>query len=143
MRSSLLLLISSFTLGLVLSQSVDLTPPNAQAITPRGTPEQHAESLLEQGALLLDVRTPEEFERGHLRGARNIPYDELEARRDEIAGAANTPIVVYCASGNRAGKAKVILERMEFSHIHNAGGYDELIAAMPSRAIASSSAMQN
>jgi phage shock protein E len=59
------------------------------------------------GALLLDVRTQEEFAAGHLEGAINIPVQELEERIDELP--EGRPLVVYCQSGRRSAKAVELL----------------------------------
>ncbi len=81
-------------------------------------------------ALLLDVRSAEEFSAGHLDRAENIPVDEVESKLAEIAskvgGDKSKPIVVYCASGGRAGRAKTTLEKAGFSNVVNAGGYKDL-----------------
>jgi len=79
-----------------------------------------------EGALLLDVRTPEEFDANHIDGAHNIPYDEVQERLAEIRTLTKdepkTPIVVYCQSGHRAGKAKKTLVEGGFSQVTNLGG---------------------
>jgi phage shock protein E len=81
-------------------------------------------------ALLLDVRSAEEFATGHLDRAENIPVDEVEGKLAEIAskvgGDKSKPVVVYCASGGRAGRAKTTLEKAGFSNVTNAGGYKDL-----------------
>ncbi len=59
--------------------------------------------------LLLDVRTPEEFARGHYPGAINLPVDDLEFRFAELP--PNRPVLVYCAAGRRAARAQTILWR--------------------------------
>ena len=67
-----------------------------------------AEALLGEppaDALILDVRSAEEFSASHVPGARNIPFDEIGDRLAEIGEAKSAPIVVYCQSGRRAGKA--------------------------------------
>jgi rhodanese-related sulfurtransferase len=58
-------------------------------------------ALLETSSLLvIDVRTPREYERGHLPGAVNIPYDEVPRRAEEIrALAAHRTVVLYCRYG--------------------------------------------
>ncbi len=67
-----------------------------------------ARHLVEDGAFLLDVRTPEEFAEGHIEGATNIPVQELETRMSEVPESAS--VVVYCRSGNRSAKAAVMLK---------------------------------
>ena len=54
------------------------------------------------GAVLLDVRTPEEYRDGHLPGAKNLPLDRL----DTIAEPAGSPLFVYCRSGARSAQAR-------------------------------------
>jgi phage shock protein E len=89
-----------------------------------------AKRLVEQeGALLLDVRSGDEYAGGHVPGARNIPHDELEGRLEEVmaaqGGDKNKPIVVYCASGRRSGIAKNILVDAGFARVTNLGGVDD------------------
>lgn len=60
--------------------------------------------------LILDVRTPEEFQAGRVPGAINIPHTELAARLDELGpGARDREVVVYCESGRRAAVAEAVL----------------------------------
>lgn len=79
-----------------------------------------AHRLVEHGALLLDVRTPEEFRAGHIEGAINIPVQVLEQRMAEL-GAHERDIVVYCRSGNRSGRAKQMLHAAGYTSIHDLG----------------------
>lgn len=79
----------------------------AEAGAPRQT---EARTAVERGALLLDVRTPEEFQAGHVAGATNIPVGALAGRVGEIA--AGREVVVYCRSGRRsAAAAEMLRER--------------------------------
>lgn len=73
-----------------------------------------------EGAVLLDVRTPEEFGQGHLEGAKNIPVQELARRVDDV-GPRETPVVVYCAAGMRAQAASELLRRAGFKDVLNLG----------------------
>lgn len=68
----------------------------------------HHRQLVEQGALLLDVRTPAEFHEGHVPRATNIPVQDLPHRLAEV-GPKTRPIVVYCRSGGRSASAAQIL----------------------------------
>lgn len=88
-----------------------------------------------KGAVVLDVRTPEEHAAGHVKGAYNIPFDALDARAAEVASLVKDKdgaVVVYCAAGARAGLAKLTLERQGYTHVQNAGGYESIVAAVPS-----------
>ncbi|MBX7100576.1 MAG: rhodanese-like domain-containing protein [Myxococcaceae bacterium] len=73
------------------------------------TPSNHRQ-LVAQGALLLDVRTPEEFLCGHVEQALNIPVHELPQRLGEV-GSTTRPVVVYCRSGGRSAAAAQLLRR--------------------------------
>ncbi|MCX4243576.1 rhodanese-like domain-containing protein [Paraliomyxa miuraensis] len=89
-----------------------------------------AHRLVEQeGALLLDVRSPEEFAQEHLPGAHNVPHTEIDARWDELATLVgpdpNRPIVVYCRSGRRSGIAKEALLAQGYRQITNLGGISD------------------
>ncbi|MBP6628944.1 MAG: rhodanese-like domain-containing protein [Kofleriaceae bacterium] len=88
-----------------------------------------ARQWLAAGAVALDVRSAEEFAAGHLPGAINIPVGELAARKAELLGAVGDlarDVVVYCASGNRAGKAVPVLAELGLRKVVNGGGYDDL-----------------
>lgn len=69
------------------------------------------------GALILDVRTPEEFASGHVPNAINIPHTELATRMSEIESAVDSPVVVYCERGGRAGKAEAELLAAGYSNV--------------------------
>ena len=82
-----------------------------------------ADAVLERSAnkdatmVILDVRTPDEFAQGHVPGAINIPHDKLADRVDELTGAKNKDIVLYCRSGRRAGMAADTLKANGFSKL--------------------------
>ena len=71
------------------------------------SPRQAARAAVAAGALLLDVRSAEEFAAGHLPGARNLPVDQVAARIDEVP--TDRPLVVYCRSGRRSASASATL----------------------------------
>ncbi len=91
-------------------------------------PERARRLVEQEGAILLDVRTPEEFEDGHLPGAINIPHDEVPERIDEIDArvkSRDAPVVVYCRSGRRASQAQQSLQQQGFSQVVNLGGLSD------------------
>jgi phage shock protein E len=78
------------------------------------------ETVVPDQGLLLDVRTPEEYRSGHIPHAENIDYREIA---DAMGGVdRDTPIVVYCRSGNRSSRALSTLQSMGFSNVVNFGG---------------------
>lgn len=76
-------------------------------------------TLIKNGAYLVDVRTPGEFSSGHVEGSVNIPLQQLEQRLADFEG--KEPIVVFCQSGARSGRAKSILESNGFKDVTNGG----------------------
>lgn len=110
-------------------------PPSAPAATPgpaaapAGLPDRDpalAHKLVAAGAVLIDVRTPEEYATRHLDGAVNIPVDDLKSRMGEVdkltGGDKGKPIVVYCQAGGRAGRAKTTLVESGHGQVTNLGG---------------------
>ena len=93
-------------------------------------PETARELIAGGKALVLDVRTPDEYSEDHVASAKNVPVDELERRLGEVeelaGGDKARPIVVYCMSGQRAARAKQTLEAAGFSHVVNGRGLDDL-----------------
>lgn len=73
------------------------------------------------GAVLLDVRTPQEYQEGHIPGSVNIPLQTL-SRAANIISAKDTPIFVHCLSGSRSRQAAAQLNRMGYLNVENIGG---------------------
>ncbi len=104
-------------------------PAEAVAPAAAGLPDRDiplAKKLIAEGAVLLDVRTKEEFDAKHLDKAENISIQELDARMADVekltGGDKTKPIVLYCGSGKRAGTAKEKLVKAGYTQVTNAGG---------------------
>jgi rhodanese-related sulfurtransferase len=82
------------------------------------TPEEF-EANMEGDYLLLDVRTQEEYDAGHIEGSTLIPVDELGNRISEIEDYKDKTVLVYCRSGNRSVTASNILISNGFNKVHN------------------------
>jgi phage shock protein E len=91
--------------------------------------QETAWEAIHNGALLVDVRTPNEYNSGHLEGAKLIPVDQVAARINEFGSDKDRQIVVYCRSGNRSGKAQGILQQHSFTNVINGGAYQSLVDA--------------
>ncbi|MDR1678595.1 MAG: DsrE/DsrF/DrsH-like family protein [Prevotellaceae bacterium] len=71
---------------------------------------------------IIDVRTPEEFKMGAIKGAKNIPLEEIPSRMKEIP--KDKPVYLYCASGHRAAEALEMLTKKGYKNAKNlTGGY--------------------
>jgi phage shock protein E len=80
-----------------------------------------AHKLIEEDALILDVRTPGEFESDHLDGAVNTPLTSLSADISDLQVPASRPILAYCLSGTRSSMAVRTLKSNGFTNVHNLG----------------------
>lgn len=78
------------------------------------------------GATFLDVRRPDEFASGHVRGARNVDVLSPDFRERVEDLDRDQTLYVYCASGTRSGRAAKVLEDMGFDRVVNAGGVGAL-----------------
>jgi rhodanese-related sulfurtransferase len=82
------------------------------------TPAKLAEQMQAGSApLILDVRTEQEFLDGHIPGARLIPHDKLGNYMDSLSDHKDAPVLVYCGTGKRAGKAAQQLEEAGFEQV--------------------------
>jgi len=66
--------------------------------------------------VLIDARSPEEYATGHVAGAVNIPFDQLEQHRSLLPADPNAPLLVYCRSGRRAGLLVTSLQQAGFGN---------------------------
>jgi len=76
----------------------------------------------EGGVILLDVRTPEEYEAAHIPAALLLPVDELPARAEETLPDKDAPILIYCRSGVRSANAANILISLGYANVYDIGG---------------------
>jgi len=115
MIPTLAVIAMTFTMACHSEPSDTITPEVLSAIT--------------QQALIVDVRTPEEFADGHYPGAINIPHETILDGLNQLGVSQETPVILYCRSGNRSGQAELALKSNGFSHANNAGGLEALLSA--------------
>jgi phage shock protein E len=75
--------------------------------------------------VIVDVRSPWEYEMDHIPGAKNIPLEEISFKLDEFR-TFNHPVVLYCRSGNRSGMAVNILKQNGVAEVYNGGGLGDM-----------------
>lgn len=73
-------------------------------------------------ALILDIRTAADFKSGHIKGAKNAPLKDMAKEVEKFASFKNSPVLVYCNSGNTVVGAIKILKKAGFEKINNLEG---------------------
>jgi phage shock protein E len=71
--------------------------------------------------VIIDVRTLEEWNQGHLASAKRIEWQDVSQKIKSLNLKKDTKIILYCRSGNRAGKAKIMLNDLGYINVINAG----------------------
>ena len=71
--------------------------------------------------LLIDVRTPEEYDEGHIPGSVNLPLGRTDAIK-AVAPSPEARLYVYCRSGSRSARACALFEQMGYKNVRNIGG---------------------
>ena len=77
--------------------------------------------------VLIDVRSAEEFNAGHLQDAVNIPHDKIIEGVKALGSDKDAPINLYCRSGRRAEAALTELKNAGYTNVINHGGYEDLV----------------
>ena len=81
---------------------------------------------LQKGAVIIDVRTPHEFDNGKVPGSINIPVDRISVSVERIR-SMNKPVVIICESGARSSKAKNILKSAGLNEVYNGGSWQSVL----------------
>jgi rhodanese-related sulfurtransferase len=133
-RNIIFLLISTLLLIVVLSGcSSATTEANKETSTVSKkasfyniTPEEAKKRLdSEKDIILLDVRTKEEYDTGHIKESMLIPVDSLKQEAEGKLKDKEAPIFVYCRSGNRSTAAAKILVELGYKNVYNLGGINK------------------
>lgn len=114
MKSNKVFIAVAAILGLVLAMQ--------QLQAADGVDVKQAQSMNKQGALLLDVREPDEYSAVHAPDAKLIPLGQLNSRLQEIASYKDKPIVVMCRSGRRSSQAVALLKEAGYTQVSNVKG---------------------
>jgi rhodanese-related sulfurtransferase len=115
-----IVLVMAFSSTVIYSQNKILVTKSITA--------QKTKQTTKNETFYVDVRTPAEFAQGSVKGAINIPLDQIENQLAKFKGQKN--IVVFCRSGNRSSQAKVILEQNGFTNIKNGGSWEDVNAKL-------------
>lgn len=86
---------------------------------------------LRRGAIVIDVRTPQEFDRGKVPDSINIPVDRIPVNAERIKNM-NKPVVFCCASGARSSNAAAIMKQKGMKEVYNGGSWIDVIKILKS-----------
>lgn len=112
------------SLGLIAFGATKLLSP--QASTPSSESSPQTPNFAD--AVVLDVRTAQEFAETHAKQAINLPLADIEAGKAPEAGKT-AKIIVYCRSGNRSAQAAALLKEAGYSNVEDLGGIEQARSA--------------
>ncbi len=81
--------------------------------------KEQLKKMIEKGAILIDVRSPQEFAEGHLENAISLPEYEMNQKVKDILPDKLQVIIVYCSTGHRSQKAQKELEKLGYQKVYN------------------------
>jgi rhodanese-related sulfurtransferase len=84
--------------------------------------EEAKEIIESEDVLILDVRTKEEFNEGHIENSILLPVNDISTKAEEILTDKDAKILVYCRSGNRSATASELLIKMGYTNVYDFGG---------------------
>lgn len=103
--------------------AVSPSVPDEPVLDFKITPEQAREIMQsEPDAVVLDVRTQEEYDTGHIEGALLIPDTDVAGKAPELLPDKEATILVYCRSGRRSADAAKTLSDMGYTSVYDFGG---------------------
>jgi phage shock protein E len=82
-------------------------------------------ALIAEGALIVDVRSKDEYSRGHIKGSLHIQLDQLSSNFKKFKSKEQV-IITCCASGMRSASGRSILKQAGYQHVYNGGGWSSL-----------------
>ena len=122
MKKVIILFVTLFSAMLSYGQQAQEKPiVDSIKVTPKLLKE-----IKEGKAILVDVRTPEEYNAGHLQYSKNIDYKNEDFKNQIVKLDKTKPVYLYCRSGNRSGKSADILKKSGYTTVYNIGGFDYL-----------------
>lgn len=86
------------------------------------SPKDAKEIMDNEESIVLDVRTKDEYDQGHIEGAVLLPVDEISSKAEEVLKDKKAKILVYCRSGNRSATAAKTLIKMGYENVLDFGG---------------------
>lgn len=114
----ILVMIGMVSIGLSSCNNISASSNDNGAVINQ-TVQEFKNSMKLKNATLVDIRTPEEYDDGHIEGSIMIDFSKKTFKNYVLNLPQNEPILIYCRSGNRTGKAASTLAALGFTKIYN------------------------
>ena len=117
-------LLDNWTLiAVALTSGFFLLLPVVQGATATGiSPAEAVQCMNRDKGVVIDVCSAAEFAESHIKGAVNVPLDELETRLDKAVKNKSTPLILVCAAGSRSKRAQALAQKLGYEKVHSLQG---------------------
>ena len=117
-------LLDNWTLiAVALTSGFFLLLPVVQGATATGiSPAEAVQCMNRDKGVVIDVCSAAEFAESHIKGAVNVPLDELETRLDKAVKNKSTPLILVCAAGSRSKRAQALAQKLGYEKVHSLHG---------------------
>ena len=110
-------------IAIAFSSGFFLLLPVVQGAAASGiTPTEAVQCMNREKAVVIDVCSADEFAQGHIKGAVNVPLDELESRLDKAVKNKSNPVILVCAAGARSKRAQAMAQKLGYEKVHSLQG---------------------
>ena len=110
-------------IAIALSSGFFLLLPVVQGAAASGiSPTEAVQCINRDRGVVVDVCSADEYAQSHIKGALNVPLDELEARLDKAVKNKSTPVIMVCAAGARSKRAQAMAQKLGYEKVHSLHG---------------------
>ena len=110
-------------IAIAFSSGFFLLLPVVQGAAASGiTPTEAVQCMNREKGVVIDVCSADEFAQGHIKGAVNVPLDELESRLDKAVKNKSNPVIMVCAAGARSKRAQAMAQKLVYEKVHSLQG---------------------
>ncbi len=122
MKSLLIILFIVIVITIILTGCTTMINDQKTTIYKKISPEEAKEIIESEDVIILDVRTQEEYNGGHIENAVLLPVNDISSKAEEVLTDKDAKILVYCRSGNRSATASKQLIKMGYTDVYDFGG---------------------
>ena len=109
--------------AIAFSSGFFLLLPVVQGAAASGiSPTEAVQCMNREKGVVIDVCSADEYAQGHIKGAVNVPLDELETRLDKAVKNKSTPVIMVCAAGARSKRAQAMAQKLGYEKVHSLQG---------------------